>query len=136
MLRRSGPATPSTSTVPPARDAHRLEPVWSVHADSGATCAPRRRLLSKDSGEPDLPPLSPRPIYDVSRTTAGSGRYTLCIHNYDGHNKNYGAADTSYHRRPFDLVSGSYQAGADQRVWFAELEVVHGPRRRQARLTS
>ena len=95
-------------------------PFWSVSADSGETWAPPRRLLRKDGGEPLLHPLSPCPIYDVGGNTAGSGRYALFIHNHDGHYKNYGPADTSYHRRPVYLVSGHYQAGADQPVWFAE----------------
>ena len=32
----------------------------------------------------------------------------------------YGPADTGYHRRPVYLVTGRYQEGADQTVWFDE----------------
>jgi hypothetical protein len=95
-------------------------PFWSVSADSGETWAPPRRFLCKGGDEPLLPPLSPCPICEVSGNTAGSGRYALFIHNHDGHDKNYGPADTSYHRRPVYLVSGRYQTGTDQPVWFAE----------------
>jgi BNR repeat-like domain len=95
-------------------------PFWSVSADSGETWTRPRRLLRKDGGKPLLHPLSPCPIYDVGGNTAGSGRYALFIHNHDGHYKNYGPTDTSYHRRPVYLVSGRYQAGADQPVWFDE----------------
>ena len=52
--------------------------------------------------------------------TAGSGRYVLFIHNHDGHYKNYGPTDTSFHRRPSHLVAGRFQPGADQPVWFDE----------------
>jgi len=44
----------------------------------------------------------------------------LFIHNHDGHYKNYGPTDTSFHRRPIYLVPGRYQAGAQQPVWFDE----------------
>ena len=82
--------------------------------------SPPRRHLCKEGGEPLLPPLSPCAIYDISGNTVGSGRYALFIYNHDGHYKNYGPADTRCHRWPVDLVSGRYQAGADQPVWFAE----------------
>ncbi len=64
--------------------------------------------------------LSPCAIYEISGNTAGSGRYALFIYNHDGHYKNDRPADTSCHRWPVDLVSGRYQAGAGQPVWFAE----------------
>ena len=95
-------------------------PFWSVSSDRGETWTSPRRLLRKDGGEPLLHPLSPCPIYDVGGNTAGSGRYVLFIHNHDGHYKNYGPADTSYHRRPVYRVDGHYHEGADQPVWFDE----------------
>ena len=52
--------------------------------------------------------------------TAASGRYVLFIHNHDGHYHGYGPTDTSYHRRPIYLVTGHYQADAQQPVWFDE----------------
>jgi hypothetical protein len=95
-------------------------PYWSVSNDGGETWAAPRRLLRRDGGAPLLHPLSPCPIYDVGGT--GSGRYTLFIHNHDGHYKNYGPTDTGFHRRPVYLVRGSYKAGAEQPVWFDEPE--------------
>jgi hypothetical protein len=77
-------------------------------------------LLRKDGGEPLLHPLSPCPMYDVGGNEAGSGRYALFIHNHDGHYKNYGPTDTSFHRRPVYLVPGHFKADADQPVWFDE----------------
>ncbi len=93
-------------------------PFWSVSTDIGETWTAPRRLLRKDGGEPLLHPLSPCPMYDVGGNTAGSGRYALFIHNHDGHYQGYGPADTGFHRRPIYLVSGRFQAGADQPVWF------------------
>ncbi len=95
-------------------------PFWSVSADVGETWTAPRRLLRRDGGEPLLHPLSPCPMYDVGGNTAGSGRYVLFIHNHDGHYKNYGPTDTSYHRRPIHIVTGRFQPGADQPVWFDE----------------
>lgn len=95
-------------------------PFWSVSRDLGETWIQPRRLLRKDGGEPLLHPLSPCPMYDVGGNESGSGRYALFIHNHDGHYKNYGPADTGYHRRPVYLVPGRFQAGADQPVWFGE----------------
>ena len=95
-------------------------PFWSVSSDSGQTWTQPRRLLRRDGGEPLLHPLSPCPMYDVGGNTAGSGRYALFIHNHDGHYRNYGPTDTSFHRRPVYLVPGHFQAGADQPVWFDE----------------
>ena len=95
-------------------------PFWSVSSDGGETWTSPRRLLRKDGGEPLLHPLSPCPLYDVGGNTAGSGRYVLFIHNHDGHYKNYGPTDTSFHRRPIHLVAGRFQPGADQPVWFDE----------------
>ncbi len=99
-------------------------PFWSSSADLGETWTPPRRLLREDGGEPLKHPLSPCPIYDVGGNTAGSGRYVLFIHNHDGHYKNYGPSDTTYHRRPIYLVSGRYQPGAEQPVWFSEPKLV------------
>lgn len=96
-------------------------PFWSVSAD-GENWTPPRRLLRKDGGEPLSHPLSPCPIYDLGGNTAGSGRYVLFIHNHDGHYKEYGPSDTTYHRRPVYLVRGRAQPGADQPVWFDEPE--------------
>ncbi len=95
-------------------------PYWSVSADEGEHWTAPRVLRRKDGGEPLLQPLSPCPIYDVGGNTAGSGRYVLFIHNHDGHYKNYGPTDTSFHRRPIHLVTGRFQPGADQPVWFDE----------------
>ena len=95
-------------------------PFWSQSSDSGETWTPPRRLLRKDGGEPLLQPLSPCPMYDLGGNTAGSGRYALFIHNHDGHYQNYKPTDTSFHRRPVYLVPGTFQAGADQPVWFDE----------------
>ena len=95
-------------------------PFWTVSSDDGQTWSPARRLLRKDGGEPLLHPLSPCPIYDMGGNAAGSGRYALFIHNHDGHYKNYGPTDTSFHRRPVYLVPGHFKAGADQPVWFDE----------------
>lgn len=95
-------------------------PFWSVSRDLGETWIQPRRLLRKDGGEPLFHPLSPCPMYDIGGNESGSGRYALFIHNHDGHYKNYGPADTGYHRRPVYLVPGRFQAGADQPVWFGE----------------
>jgi hypothetical protein len=62
-------------------------------------------------------------MYDVGGNEAGSGRYALFIHNHDGHYKNYGPTDTSFHRRPVYLVPGHFKAGADQPVWFDEPKI-------------
>ena len=55
---------------------------------------------------------------------AGSGRYVLFIHNNDGNFKGYRPVPlvTGFNRRPIYLVSGRYHAGADQPVWFDELQ--------------
>jgi hypothetical protein len=95
-------------------------PFWSVSADQGETWSTPRRLLRKDGGEPLLHPLSPCPMYDVGGNTAGSGRYVLFTHNHDGHYKGYGPTDTGFHRRPINIVTGRFQPGADQPVWFDE----------------
>ncbi len=95
-------------------------PFWSVSGDLGETWTPPRRLLRKDGGEPLLHPLSPCPMYDVGGNTAGSGRYVLFIHNHDGHYKQYGPTDSLFHRRPIHIVTGRFQPGADQPVWFDE----------------
>jgi hypothetical protein len=95
-------------------------PFWSQSRDGGETWDVPRRLLRRDGGEPLLHPLSPCPMYDLGGPAAGSGRYALFIHNHDGHYKNYGPTDTSFHRRPIHLVHGKFQPGADQPVWFEE----------------
>jgi hypothetical protein len=59
-------------------------------------------------------------MYDVGGNTAGSGRYVLFIHNHDGHYQGYGPTDSGFHRRPIHLVTGRFQPGADQPVWFDE----------------
>jgi hypothetical protein len=95
-------------------------PFWSVSGDLGETWTQPRRLLRQDGGAPLLHPLSPCPMYDFCGNTAGSGRYVLFIHNHDGHYKNYGPTDSLYHRRPIHIVTGHFQPGADQPVWFDE----------------
>ncbi|OHE79585.1 MAG: hypothetical protein A2107_12005 [Verrucomicrobia bacterium GWF2_62_7] len=95
-------------------------PFWSISADIGETWTQPRRLLRKDGGEPLLHPLSPCPMYDMGGNEAGSGRYALFIHNHDGHYKQYGPADSGFHRRPIYIVAGRFQAGADQPIWFDE----------------
>ena len=95
-------------------------PFWSVSADLGETWTAPRRLLRRDGGAPLLQPLSPCPMYDVGGNTAGSGRYVLFIHNHDGHYQGYGPTDSGFHRRPIHLVTGRFQPGADQPVWFDE----------------
>jgi len=98
-------------------------PYWSLSADFGESWTPPRPLLRKDGGAPLPHPLSPCPMYDPGGNTSGSGRYLLFIHNHDGHYRGYGPTDSGFHRRPVHLVRGSYQAGADQPVWFGEPEV-------------
>jgi hypothetical protein len=95
-------------------------PFWTVSSDDGQTWTPARRLLRKDGGEPLLHPLSPCPVYDVGGNEAGSGRYVLFIHNNDGHYRGYGPTDTGFNRQPVHLVTGRYQLGADQPLWFDE----------------
>jgi hypothetical protein len=95
-------------------------PFWSVSADGGENWTAPRRLLRRDGGAPLLQPLSPCPMYDVGGNTAGSGRYVLFIHNHDGHYQGYGPTDSGFHRRPIHLVTGRFQPGADQPVWFDE----------------
>lgn len=99
-------------------------PFWSVSADGGETWAPPRRLLHKDGGEPLLHPVSPCPLYDVGDNEAGSGRYVLFIHNNDGHYKGFTPKPlvTGFNRRPIYLVTGRFQPGADQPVWFDGLQ--------------
>ena len=98
-------------------------PYWSVSADLGETWTPPRALLRRDGGEPLLHPVSPCPIYDVGGNTAGSGRYVLFIHGHDNRTyKGYrpNPTVTGWNRRPILLLSGRFQAGADQPVWFDE----------------
>jgi hypothetical protein len=59
-------------------------------------------------------------MYDVGGNEAGSGRYVLFIHGHDGNYQGWGPTDSSYHRRPIQIVTGRFQAGADQPVWFDE----------------
>ena len=103
-------------------------PFWTLSSDDGETWLPPRRLLNKDGGSPIRHPLSPCPIYDVEGNTAGSGQYALFIHNHDGHYKDYGPLDTSYHRRPVFRVNGRFVPNSDQPVWFddPELFMDHG----------
>lgn len=93
-------------------------PFWSVSADLGETWTQPRRLLRKDGAEPLLHPLSPCPIYDMGGNTACSGRYTLFIHNHDGHFQGYGPTDTGFHRRPVCHAPSRFQPGAEQPVRF------------------
>lgn len=93
-------------------------PFWSVSADQGETWTAPRRLLRRDGGEPLRQPLSPCPLYDVGGNEAGSGRYVLFIHDHDGHYQGWGPTDAGFHRRPIKLVTGRFQAGAEQPVWF------------------
>ncbi len=95
-------------------------PYWSVSDDGGETWTKPRVLLREDGGAPLLHPLSPGPIYDVGGEAAGSGRYALFLHNHDGHYKEFGPAETGFHRRPVYLAAGRFQADADQPVWFDE----------------
>jgi hypothetical protein len=103
-------------------------PFWTVSSDGGENWTSPRRLLVKDGGSPLLHPLSPCPIYDVEGNTAGSGHYVLFIHNHDGHYKDYGPFDTSYHRRPVYRVNGNFVSESEQPVWFddPELFMDHG----------
>lgn len=93
-------------------------PFWSVSTDEGETWTQPRRLLRNDGGKALLQPLSPCPIYDVGGNTAGSGQYGLFIHNNDGHYQGYGPTDTDFNRRPVFFVTGKFQPGANQPVWF------------------
>ncbi|WP_459556053.1 sialidase family protein [Lacunimicrobium album] len=95
-------------------------PFYSISQDQGDTWSPTKPLLNKDGGHPLPHPLSPCPMYDVGGNTAGSGTYALFIHNHDGHYKGFGPDDSSNHRRPIYLVTGHYQADAEQPVWFDE----------------
>jgi alpha-L-fucosidase len=99
-------------------------PCWSVSSDQGETWTQPRRLLRKDGGEPLLHPVSPCPIYDVGGNEAGSGNYVLFIHNNDGHFKGFKPVPmvTGFNRRPIYIVAGHYHAGADQPVWFDDLQ--------------
>jgi hypothetical protein len=97
-------------------------PYYSVSSDSGETWARPQPLLRQDGGAPLLHPLSPCPIYDVGGNEAGSGNYVLFIHNHDGHYQGYKPTDSSFHRRPVNLVHGFFKAGAEQPVWFHEPE--------------
>jgi len=95
-------------------------PYWSLSEDGGETWTKPRVLLREDGGAPLLHPLSPGPIYDIGGETAGSGRYALFLHNHDGHYREFGPKDTSFHRRPVYLAAGRFQPDADQPVWFDE----------------
>ncbi len=98
-------------------------PFWSVSADTGRSWTQPRRLLRHDGGEPLLNPLAPCPIYDVGGETAGSGRYVLFTHNVPGNYTGPGPINTSIQRKPVYILTGRFQAGADQPVWFDEPRV-------------
>jgi hypothetical protein len=97
-------------------------PFWSISSDEGETWTAPKRLLFQEGGAPILHPLSPCPIYDLAGNTAGSGHYALFAHNHDGHYKQYGPLDTSFHRRPVYRLDGKYVANSEQPVWFDQPE--------------
>lgn len=99
-------------------------PFWTLSSDSGETWTQPRRLLRKDGGEPLRHPVSPCPIYDVGGNEAGSGRYVLFIHDNDGKFEGFrpNPLVTGFNRRPVYLLAGRFQPGAEQPVWFGELQ--------------
>ena len=91
-------------------------PCWSVSKDQGETWTQPEPLLNHDGGEPFAHPVSPCPIYDWKGETAGSGYYYAFVHN----RFNYADKNPWQNRGPLYLISGTYQAGAKQPIWFGE----------------
>ncbi len=93
-------------------------PYWSVSGDDGRTWSTPEPLRRRDGGELLKQPLSPAPLFDLAGDAAGSGRYALFLHGHDGHYQGFGPTDTSFHRRPIQLLRGRFQPQAKQPVWF------------------
>lgn len=90
-------------------------PHYTVSADAGRTWRAPEPMRYSDGGAALLHPCSPCPVYDL-----GGGRYVIFFHNHDGHFREWGPKDTSYHRRPVCISLGEYRHGARQPVWFSE----------------
>jgi hypothetical protein len=90
-------------------------PFWSVSADDGENWTAPRPLLDRDGGTAYRHPVSPCPIYDWKGPEAGSGFYFAMVHNtFDF------TANTAWQNRgPLYLIAGTFQAGAEQPIWFA-----------------
>ncbi|MGB7156751.1 MAG: sialidase family protein, partial [Tepidisphaeraceae bacterium] len=95
-------------------------PFWSSSADGGERWSAPRRLHYRDNGPAVLHPLSPCPIYDAGGNTAASARYALFVHNNDGNFNGYRPHEAAFNRRPVYLLSGRFERGAEQPVWFDE----------------
>lgn len=90
-------------------------PFWSASADDGHHWTAPKPLLDRDGGTPYLHPTSPCPMYDWMGPEAASGHYFAMIHGtFDF------TAETAWQNRgPLHLIAGTFQAGAEQPVWFA-----------------
>lgn len=91
-------------------------PCWTVSEDQGETWTQPEILRNRDGGEPFLHPLSPCPIYDWKGETAGSGYYYAFVHNQF----NFDDSSPWQNRGPLYLIAGTYQADAEQPIWFGE----------------
>lgn len=97
-------------------------PFWSISSDLGETWSTPKRLLYKDHGEAIKHPLSPCPMYDLGGSAAASGHYVLFVHNNDGNYKGFKPYQTGDIRQPIYLLRGTYQANAEQPIWFDQPE--------------
>lgn len=89
-------------------------PCWTVSSDNGETWTQPEVLLDRDGGKPFLHPVSPCPIYDWKGAEAGSGYYFAFVHN----KFNFDDTNPWQNRGPLYMITGTFQAGAKQPVWF------------------
>jgi hypothetical protein len=90
-------------------------PFWSVSSDLGDSWT-QPLVLRQHDGGPVIPqPLSPCPLYSIDDRNC-----FLLVHNHDGHFKQWGPTDTSWHRRPICIAQGRFRPDAAQPVWFDE----------------
>lgn len=90
-------------------------PYYSISADAGFSWSEPEILRYSDNGSPLLQPLSPCPVYQISKD-----KYILLFHNNNGYFEQWTPTDTMYNRHPVYMATGTFCPSAKQPVQFAE----------------